>query len=289
MFTFGDSLTTTRFNHHQEQPNLANPFGNPPWPGNSSSAGPGWVAFLTGWYNGTFIRTANMARGGATTDEILIPPFRAIGRSFTQQMFDWWWPTYATQESTMNWGSHNTLFAMWFGSNDVLTMVDGRRNTTATLEPVVAAYARTVDRAYSAGARNFLFLNVAPYDRSPQSETEQDVAKFKHHAAVYNSALDRMAANLSDTYSDASTFVFDVHALWGSILDNPCAHALTCGLRNLTAPCLAYNGPMLPSDTFLPECGVPIGQYFWKDRVHPTYTVMNATAMEIARVLREVA
>ncbi len=90
-----------------------------------------------------------------------------------------------------------------------------------------------------------------------------------------------MARNLSSTYSDATTFVFDVDTFFNQILDGVSTSDITSGLRNTTDACKAYDVRMLPSDTYEPECGVPIGEYFWKDLVHPTYTIMNATAKAI--------
>src|SRR5690242_18177297 len=74
-FVFGDSYTQTGFNPNSTQPSLSNPFGNPPYPGWTSSNGPNWVGFLTTTYNASKLLTYNLAYGGATVDSALVTPY----------------------------------------------------------------------------------------------------------------------------------------------------------------------------------------------------------------------
>ena len=68
MIVFGDSYTSTGFSLQGAGPSAANPMGNPDYPGFTSSNGPNWIDFLTTTYNATFVKTINLAVGGATVD-----------------------------------------------------------------------------------------------------------------------------------------------------------------------------------------------------------------------------
>ncbi|KAI4119894.1 MAG: hypothetical protein LQ345_000152 [Seirophora villosa] len=139
LFTFGDSFTSTSFNINGPQPSPENPLGNPPYPGATSANGPNYVDFLTTTYNRSFIRTFNLGYGGATINPSLVgSPYGLIVQSFRQQVQEEFLPTYATN-SGVEWSGSNSLFTVFFGINDL----------------------------YAAGARNFLFMNVPPIDRSP--------------------------------------------------------------------------------------------------------------------------
>ena len=109
----GDSYTTTDFDIKKEQPSLSNPFGNPSLP-KSSSIHQRWIHYLTLTYNSSVLQTYNMAMYGATMD--------AFVRFYHEQYMPYYGITNHT--SATGWNSTNSLFATFFGINDVRRCTD---------------------------------------------------------------------------------------------------------------------------------------------------------------------
>ncbi|KAL8693978.1 MAG: hypothetical protein Q9218_001276 [Villophora microphyllina] len=161
----GDSYTSTSFNIHGTQPSADNPLGNPSYPGATSADGPNYIDFLTTTYNQSFIETFNLGYGGATIDPSLVgSPYGYIVQSFRQQVQNVFLPTYASN-SGVQWSGSNSLFTVFFGINDVILSYAQRNSTLNFL--LIKSYEDYVHQLYAAGARNFLFMNVPPIDRSP--------------------------------------------------------------------------------------------------------------------------
>lgn len=116
----GDSYTSTNFSVLGDLPSSENPLGNPPYPGITSSNGPNYIDFLTTTYNESFIRTINLAYGGATIDDALVPSrYGPAVQSFRQQVFSEF-NDYYIENGNVRWDSSNSLFIIFFGINDVI-------------------------------------------------------------------------------------------------------------------------------------------------------------------------
>jgi len=217
--------------------------------------------------------------GGATVDSNPVTT-----RSFKGQVQQTYLPKYS-EKSVIPWASHDTLFSMFFGINDV---GGDYRTDDATLgSKIFDVYSSLVDELYQTGARNFLFLNVPPLDRSPwmthggpkwpgaPSYYQADIADF-------NLRLVEMANNFTRTYPDVTAFIFDTHAIFSRVLNDPCNYRQTCPLRNTTDYCEQYSMNTPSWYTFDPRCSVPVDQYFWINSAHPTFRIHNATAGAIA-------
>ncbi|KAL9085800.1 MAG: hypothetical protein Q9165_007432 [Trypethelium subeluteriae] len=282
IFVFGDSYSSTEFDLKGAQPNPANPLGNPPYPGSTSSNGPNWVDFMTTTWNESYIRTYNLAVGGATVDSNLVAPFLPFIPSMKQQIEDRYLPIYG---SSTKWNASSTLFAIWIGINDV---GNSFANKNPTLNPeIFKVYSNLVDQLYVSGARRFLFLNVPPLDLTPRTVAEGPDAQATEKADItdFNHRLSKLTQNLTSTYSDAHAVQFDVHKLFSKILDNPTAIAETVGYKNVTDWCKHYENGTPKWDTFHPRCGVAVNEYLWLNNLHPTYPIHNATAHSIAAQL----
>ena len=239
MIVFGDSYTTTGFNLSLAQPSSANPLGNPAYPGYTATNGPNWVDFLTTTYNATFLETINLAYGGATVDSALVAPYLPTVLSLKQQVQDEFLPYYADPSvKGFNWAADDTLFATFIGINDVGNAY-GEANKSVIYPAEFEEYAGLMDQLYQSGARNFLFLNVPPVDRSPLTvgQGAASAATEAVDVAAWNANVTALAANLSSTYSDAFTYVFDTNAVFTQVLDDPCAFPETCAYRNTTDYC----------------------------------------------------
>lgn len=237
LVTFGDSYSTTGFNDTLTQPNAANPLGNPAYPGYTATNGPNWVDFLTTTYNQSFLETVNLAYGGATVDSALVVPYLPTVLSLKEQVQDEYLPVYADHPSFFDWSSNNTLFGTFIGINDVGNSYSSANSTLYDM--IFAEYAGLQEQLYQSGARNFLFLNVPPVNRSPGTliygnatvELEGEVI------AAWNANVTKLANNLTATYSDATAFVFDTNAIFTQVLDDVCSHPQTCQYKNTTGYC----------------------------------------------------
>lgn len=302
MVVFGDSYTTTRFDTSGDQPSRANPLGNPPFPGTTSSNGPNWVDFLTTVYNESFIRTANLAYGGATLDPALkSAQFPGI-LSLREQIEDEYLPIYANHPEFFEWKAETTLFAIWIGINDVH---DSDLYNSTILDVIFDKYRSLVEELFTSGARNFLFFNVPPLELAPNvvraGPEEQRI--HKTNVEVWNQNLTRLATELREEHTNTTAFVFDAHKFFDEVIEDPCSHPETCAYKNTTWYCDYCQYPSRPITptrtdqrsvdifgtpdwyTKFPECPYTVDQYFWLNDLHPTFRVHNMTARQVVKQL----
>ncbi|KAK2758073.1 hypothetical protein FQN54_004480 [Arachnomyces sp. PD_36] len=282
-FTFGNSYTQTGFEVDGEQPSDANPMGNPPYPGWTSSNGPNWVGFLTTTFNHSTILNYNLAYGGATVDADLVAPYTPTVRSLKDQVTDEFLPAYGTGES--DWTSKDSLFAFFIGINDVGGSYWDRNETL--YDEIFSVYSGLVDDLYETGARNFLFLNVPPVDRAPLTTEQGEEAMALEDAAIkdWNKRVVQMAGNLRTNYTGTYVAEFDYHKLFGAVMDDPSAYPETAVYKNTTGYCPEYEDGTDDWYTLLPACDIAVNEYFWLNNLHPTFPVNNATAREIVEML----
>ncbi|KAL8651476.1 MAG: hypothetical protein Q9210_003231 [Variospora velana] len=237
----GDSYTSTSFNINGPQPSIENPLGNPAYPGATSANGPNYVDFLTTTYNQSFIRTFNLGYGGATIDPSLVgSPYGLIVQSFRQQVQEEFVPTYATN-SGVEWTGSNSLFTVFFGINDVILSY-GQRNSTLNFL-LIKSYENYVQKLYAAGARNFLFMNVPPIDRSPGTLARDAAtqARMAGYIGEFNFRLILLVYNFAVHYPDTTVWLFDTNWLFTRLLNNgPGSFQETSGYVNVTDYCTAY-------------------------------------------------
>ncbi|KAL1881762.1 hypothetical protein Daus18300_000815 [Diaporthe australafricana] len=293
-FVFGNSYTTTYFNFTQEPyPQPGQPLGNPGYPGYTSSNGPNWIDYLTVKYNQSLFLTYNLAYGGATVDSDLVAPYEPTVLSVKQQVQDEFVPGYTgaspSAPGAPDWTGEDTLAAVWIGINDVgNSYYNGEDATAALYAQIFDVYAGLADTLYDAGARNFLFLNVPPVDRSPLiTESGVDGAAAQEKAAIadWNGRVGALASALKGNHSEVNVWSFDANAVFEKVLDDPSSYPQTSGYTNTTGYCEAYENGTSEPDSFVESCGVPVDQYFWLNTLHPTYPVHDVVAEEVAKAL----
>ncbi|KAI5861427.1 carbohydrate esterase family 16 protein [Durotheca rogersii] len=288
-FVFGDSYTQTGFNYTLSPPSPEKPFGNPDYPGWTSSNGPNWVGFLTFKYNASRLQTYNLAYGGATVDSALVQPYIPTVLSVRQQVEDEFTPAYTGASprapSAPRWTGADSLFAFWIGINDVgNTYGSGPDAWPSLYSRIFSVYAGLVAKLYDAGARNFVFLNVPPVDRSPLTVGQGQRAAEQERAAIadWNGRVADLAAALKSNHTEqVNVWLYDTNESFGRVIDNPTAFPQTAGLKNTTAYCTAYQNGTPTQDTLTPSCGVAVNEYFWLNNLHPTYPIHELVAKEV--------
>ncbi|KAF2036682.1 hypothetical protein EK21DRAFT_95917 [Setomelanomma holmii] len=287
LFVFGDSYTQTGFDPKSTQPSAANPFGNPTYPGYTSSNGPNWVGFLTYTYNQSKILTYNLAYGGATVDSALVTPYEPTVISMKNQIQTQYLPIYGSHPSTAPWTASSSLFAFFIGINDVGN--SWSLNNATLYDTIFSEYAGLLDQIYATGARNFLFLSVPPVNLAPLTLNQADggYAKVNEGKAIanWNSRLANMTTNFKKGHAGVETFVFDTNALFTKVIQNPKAYPQTAGYKNVTGFCDAYENGTPTWYTKDPNCTYAVNEYLWLNDLHPTFPVHNATAAEIVKFL----
>ncbi|KAM0797630.1 hypothetical protein BDR22DRAFT_810135 [Usnea florida] len=275
MFVFGDSYTSTDFDPKKERPTPSNPFGNPPLP-KSSSLDQKWIHYLTLNYNNSVINTYNMASYGATMD------------GFARFYHEHYMPHYGIRNHTdaVGWNASNTLFATFFGINDVRRCTDQpltKDDCSEIFTSLFAIYAFLLEQLYQTGARNFLLLDIPPLNLLPFSH------KWGHPVPppaiiLWNTMLSALATQLSTTHPDATIFQYSTHTLFTSVIADPTSYPPTALYVNTTNNCEVYRDAR-EKGVFKEECGVAVERYLWRDALHPTTGVQEAMAGGIARML----
>ena len=95
---------------------------------------------------------------------------------------------------------------------------------------------------YTSHARNFLFLNVPPVNRSPLTTSAGPSASALEASSItaFNAALRTLASTFSAAHADATVFLYDTNGLFTAVLDDPRHFPETAGYVNTTAYCVAY-------------------------------------------------
>jgi phospholipase/lecithinase/hemolysin len=242
LFVFGDSYTQTGFDPKSTQPSASNPFGNPQYPGWTSSNGPNWVGFLTNTYNKSKILTYNLAYGGATVDSALVTPYAPTVISVKDQVRTQYLPIYGSHPASAPWTAKTSLFAFFIGINDVGN--SWYLNNATLYDTVFSTYAGLLEQVYATGARNFLFLSVPPINLSPLIITQNDNGYATEYegkvVADWNARLVAMTKALKTKHADVTVFVHDTNALFMQVIKDPKSFEQTAGLRNVTGYCAAY-------------------------------------------------
>ncbi|KFY29797.1 hypothetical protein V493_02244 [Pseudogymnoascus sp. VKM F-4281 (FW-2241)] len=284
-FIFGDSYTTNGFNVSLTQPAPGNPLGNPPYPGWTAANGPNWPDFLTVKYNASEILTYNLAYGGATVSSSLVAPYQPTVLSLSDQVEDLFIPNYAFNGK---WKSSDSVFGIFIGINDVGNSFYLGPDTVPILnKKIFAVYDGLVKELYNTGARNFVFLNVPPTDRSPLiiGQGAESAALLAKDLADFNGAIANLAAGVKKNYAGTNVFRVDAWQAFTDVLNRPAAFPATAGYKNTTEYCEAYQNGTPKQDTLDPSCGIPVNQYFWLNSLHPTSPMHDVLAEKVAKQL----
>ncbi|KAI0745782.1 hypothetical protein C8Q76DRAFT_780872 [Earliella scabrosa] len=263
-FSFGDSYTTTGFNPSGQVPAPGNVLGNPPYPGSTMTGGPNWIDFMTTVNNKSLVLTYNYAYSGATIDPALVPPFSPAIRTIVDQV-NQFMDGPAKKPASAPWTSENALFSIWIGINDIGTTYSQGGDRDAFSDRLMDAYFAQVQKLVNVGARNFLFINVPPVDRSPlmigQGANAQ--AAEKKVIAGYNAKLVTRADAFKTANTGVKTWFWDSASDFTRILDNPTQF----GFSDATS--------------------VGNAKSFWGDVYHPASAAHKILAQNVAEVISD--
>jgi phospholipase/lecithinase/hemolysin len=122
-----------------------------------------------------------------------------------------------------------------FGTNDLADLydlgnsyyLDGDR--AAFSDTLLNAEFALVTKLYNAGARNFLFINVPPTDRSPFMIAQGDwtITHLQPVIVTHNSKLAAKVSSFQSSNSGSKTYLYDSWSAFSKILDNYAAYGFT--------------------------------------------------------------
>lgn len=215
--------------------------GNPKYPGQTSANGPNWVDYLTVKYNASLLLTYNFAYGGATIDSTLVAPYLPIVSSVSEQVEELWFPAYSGKSAT--WASNDTLFTFFVGINDIRnSRHSGPEDYRELYVKIFTIWGRRLEKLYAQGARNFLFLNIPPIDRSPLVLVKPSYQQVMEKDAIlyWNNLIIQLATDVKKAFSDINIFTADAWRVFTEVLDDPTSYSATANLKNTTTYCDAY-------------------------------------------------
>jgi phospholipase/lecithinase/hemolysin len=176
----------------------------------------------------------------------------------------------------------DALYVIDFGGNDVrdalaLLATGDMAGAQKIIQDALNSIAFHVSLLYAAGARKFLFLNVANIGRLPSvlildSLFPGAAAAATALTSLFNDGLDMIIDALS-LAPGAEVAVLDVFLTVEALIADPQAH----GLSNVANACIMPNVPPF-------TCKKEDEYLFW-DGIHPTKAVQAIFAQEAAAVL----
>ncbi|KAL9128826.1 MAG: hypothetical protein Q9217_002579 [Psora testacea] len=278
IFVFGDSWSDTWFDVAGEQPSPEQPMGNPPFQGNKDAQHDRWPVHLTTAYNDSLIQTYCFARSGASVEHDIV---RNEHSDFFEQVEEEFLPRYVDYEfGPQGWTSSNSLFITFFGVNDNCITADWN-NSRQVHAAQNKHYSSLLDTLYTAGARNFLLMNVPPIGRAPVGNPS-----IASSISDWNKRLMDVAADFRKDHAGVTVHEFDTFTFFNRVMDHPASFPETAHYINVTDYCPAYAGKPVDLDSVYEECGVALKQYLWWDGLHTTSPVHEAMASQIAEQLR---
>ncbi|OSC97117.1 carbohydrate esterase family 16 protein [Trametes coccinea BRFM310] len=249
LIVFGDSYSDVGYEYNKittyptDDAPLGIEFPGITW---AEPAMPNWVGYLVTEYSpGTKLLVYDYAVGGHTVEGV---------RKQVQVNF---LPRVGGRPNWACWSAEDTLFVTWIGINDCARLE--LSDIPATLDDLFAEQ----ELLYETGARNFLFIDVPPIDRSPVGVafTRNDPA-FKLPYETWNSSLRSHVTSFVQKHPDVTTFVFSSWATFTRVLDDPVAHG------------------------FREDHASRAGGDIWVDNLHPSSRMHDWIAHDVSNFLQ---
>ncbi|TGO28092.1 hypothetical protein BPAE_0032g00350 [Botrytis paeoniae] len=261
--TSGDSYSETGFDITSTQPSATNPFGNPAFPGYTTDNGINWIGHLVETYNSSLILSYNFAYGGAVVDASIVAPYEDTVLTLVNQTAEFV-DNLSPAPTDAPWTADNSLFAFWFGVNDIGNSY-WLANETDVITAIFDSYFAQVQRVYDAGGRNFLFLNCPPVDKSPMMLAYGDSVTTSEATVIsaYNTELSARVSAFETANSGTTTYVFDTQVPFNTALSAPATYGAT------NATCFDADGT---------TC-------LWWNNLHPGQAIQKLVAEGVAEQL----
>ena len=261
---FGDSLSDTHDLYNASRWLMPN---GTSWYAGRFTNGENWVEHLS---DDLHVPLYDWAVGGVGVGDRKIFPWADLPGAVSQAR--------AWRESTGGDPAYDparSLFTVLVGGNDLIFF-------DTTTRVILDGEARTVQQLIDGGARNILVMNLPEVSRAPIAALKGEQRLIAAKMTVVNAGLQSMVASLQQRYGPQLNIqLFDTHALFSQIFDDPGAY----GFTDATQSCLDID--QIGMTNFMerhpprPECTDPNQFVFW-DLVHPTTRTHEILATQVA-------
>ncbi|KAG8799046.1 hypothetical protein FRC16_005929 [Serendipita sp. 398] len=252
MIVFGASYCETQPYGFWSEPTDEQPLGIE-YPGiTRTDGGANWVGHLV-YKRSPPILVYNYAKSGHTVDGV---------QEQVQTMFP------RTNPPSVALSPETSLFATWIGINDIgqsCSDFGGTFSSGADIERAIDHLFILQQELYDKGARNFLFIDVPPVDRSPAYRGSPKT-RGAPRIVLWNMELQRHIRTFvteKEATGPVTVLYFSSHKIFTSILDNPEEHGF-------------------PEEDINKSGGA-----IWVDELHPTSAVHAIFARKINVMLKK--
>ncbi|KAF3206628.1 hypothetical protein TWF679_008672 [Orbilia oligospora] len=239
----------------------------------TSSGGPNWTEYLTGCYSGRpsdcDIPLWNFAFAGADTTSALLMPHHDYTVNLEDQVINY----LNSADSVLELPRSSTLVAFWIGINDVNDSNKWKNVTFTDFYQADIDYLyASVEKMYSAGYKNFLFMNVPTRNEA-----------LRNNTAIWNTILEKERHSFNRRHikdHEVETYKYDVDKEFKKILEHPTRY----GFENWTGYCASYAQPDVIWNYAKYGC-LSIDKYFWFNGGHITYRTHQIIAEDLKKAI----
>jgi len=263
LIVFGDSLSDVKTN-----------FNDMTYTGVNCALGDNWPLQLINLKEMTLW---NFAIGGSVIDKKILP-IKSERSSFFIQ-YDLFKNKLIKDRDIYecNWNSNNSLFIIWFGTNDILYMdrTKYKNNSNEIIESVINLLFNTLDELYELGGRNFVFFNIHSLYKLPSNHEPYnhiDGNELKNNCITFNDCIQDNALKFHNKFNDTNVFVYNVKEEIEYIQNN-------YKLFNFANADKNYKEEYNKDDT------TDINNYIMADNLHFTYKTHEIIAKDINSLL----
>jgi len=238
----------------------------------TAEGGPNWVEFLTecGVEDGLHdprkcdVQLWDFAYAGANTiNEAGFTPLHHNHTVSLERQVEQFVSYGNPALESIDLNKKKALVAIWIGINDIndLVSTQGKNATFApSYEKVQDRLFKSVEKIYSLGYKNFLFMNLPPLDRGPGTPNVN-----ASMVSSFNKIHTEHADAFQDQHKDVKVLQFDVNSVLNNVLD----HYQDYGFKNVTNYCPGYNQPDILTDPGKYGC-TELDTFFWYNSGHLT-------------------
>ncbi|ORX75619.1 hypothetical protein BCR32DRAFT_296800 [Anaeromyces robustus] len=262
LIVFGDSLSTVETN-----------FTDMTYTGENNAFGDDWPLQLL---NLKEMVLWDFAVSGSVIDENILP-VEADRYTFYIQ-FDLFKHKLIKHKEIYkcNWNSNNSLFAFWFGTNDILYMdrVKFKNFSNEMIKSVTNLYFNTLNELYELGARNFIFFNLHSLNKLPLKPEDYSVDSktLQENCETLNSIIESNALKFHNNYKDTNVFVYNIKEEIDFIQNNYKQFNFISSNKSFY-------------EEYLKDNNTDINNYIMTDDLHFTYKTHEIIAKDINTLL----
>jgi len=171
------------------------------------------------------------------------------------------------------WSCNNTLFTIYMGSNDIFDVhwVNNNKTINENLNDIVDILFDKLENAYNIGIRNYLIMNLSPFDKAPIN-ANQKYKYIKSDILFFNSLLVKKAEYLFNKYKNINIIIYDTNKEYNYIINHYKDYNFKSGIEAWSP---SHRGDLLDN-------------YFWRDFTHISNKANKILAEDINDFLNSI-